>query len=256
MSVLKKKITINKEYIYWNKKKYHIGSKTGFKILSEIWLRSGWDMKYVYSFSWLGRPIIQLPDDLIRIQEIIYKVKPNVIIETGIAHGGGLIFYASLMRNILKKSTIIGIDVDIRKHNKKAIKAHEMYKNIEMYEGSSTEKNILVKIKKHIKKNDRVLVILDSNHSTSHVFNELTAYSKLVTKNSYIVACDGIQKNFTGAPRSKHDWKTNNPLTAIKNFLKINKNFIISNKNFVFNESKLDVNHVTYWPNAYLKKLR
>ena len=145
MSVLKKKIIINKEYISWNKKKFHIGSKEGFKLLSEIWLRSGWDIKYVYSFSWLGRPIIQLPDDLIRIQEIIYKVKPNVIIETGIAHGGGLIFYASLMQNILKKFRIIGIDVDIRKHNKKAIKAHEMFKNIEMYEGSSTDKNILEK---------------------------------------------------------------------------------------------------------------
>ena len=256
MSVLKKKIIINKEYISWNKKKYHIGSKAGFKILSEIWLRSGWDMKYVYSFSWLGRPIIQLPDDLIRIQEVIYKVKPNVIIETGIAHGGGLIFYASLMRSILKKFRIIGIDVDIRKHNKKAIKTHEMYKNIEMYEGSSTDKNILVKIKKSIKKNDKVLVILDSNHSTNHVFNELNSYSKLVTKNSYIVACDGIQKNFNGAPRSKKDWKTNNPLTAIRKFLKINKNFIISNKNLIFNESKLDKNYVTYWPNAYLKKIR
>ena len=101
-------------------------------MLSELWLRSGWDMKYVYSFSWLGRPIIQLPDDLIRIQEIIYKVKPSVIIETGIAHGGGLIFYASIMKNILKKFRIIGIDIDIRKHNEKAIKAHKMYKNIEM----------------------------------------------------------------------------------------------------------------------------
>ena len=157
---------------------------------------------------------------------------------------------------ILKKFRIIGIDVDIRKHNKKAIKTHEMYKNIEMHEGSSTDKNILVKIKKSIKKNDKVLVILDSNHSTNHVFNELNSYSKLVTKNSYIVACDGIQKNFNGAPRSKKDWKTNNPLTAIRKFLKINKNFIISNKNLIFNESKLDKNYVTYWPNAYLKKIR
>ena len=252
----KQKITINKEYIFWGKKKHHIGSKAGFKILSGLWLRSGWDMKYVYSFSWLGRPIIQLPDDLIRIQEIIYKVKPNVIIETGIAHGGGLIFYASLMRNILKKFKIIGIDIDIRAHNKKAIKAHELYKNIQMHEGSSTDKNILLDIKKNIKKSDKVLVILDSNHSTNHVFNELTLYSKLVTKKSYIVACDGIQKEMMGAPRSKQDWKTNNPITAIKKFLNKNKNFKLSEKNFVFNESKLDINYVTYWPNAYIEKIR
>ena len=253
---LKQKITIDKEYIFLGKKKFHIGSKAGFKMLSELWLRSGWDMKYVYSFSWLGRPIIQLPDDLIRIQEIIYKVKPSVIIETGIAHGGGLIFYASIMKNILKKFRIIGIDIDIRKHNEKAIKAHKMYENIEMYEGSSIDKDILKNIKKNIKKKDKVLVILDSNHSSSHVYNELTLYSKLVTKNSYIVACDGIQKKMIGAPRSKRDWEMNNPITAIKKFLKTNKNFKESNNNFAFNESKLNINYVTYWPNAYIKKIR
>jgi len=215
-----KKISIKNDYVIFGKAKYHIGSKKAFEILSKIWLRSGWDTKYVYSFSWMGRPIIQLPDDLIRIQEIIYNVKPNIIIETGIAHGGGLIFYASLLSNIKKKFKVIGVDIDIRKHNKKAIKSHSMFKNIVMYEGSSIDLNIFNKIKKNITSKDKVLVVLDSNHSTDHVLKELELYSKLVTKNSYIVACDGIQKEMKNAARSKPDWSSNNPLTAIKRFKK------------------------------------
>ena len=140
-------------------------------------MRSGWDTKYVYSFSWLGRPVIQLPDDLIRIQEIIFQIKPTIIVETGIAHGGGLIFYSSIMSNMMKKFKVIGVDVDIRRHNKKAIKAHPMYKNIKMYQGSSIDKKIFEKIKKNITRKDKVLVILDSNHSTDHVLSELNLYS-------------------------------------------------------------------------------
>tara|TARA_B100001540_G_scaffold317283_1_gene349813 strand:- start:2737 stop:3504 length:768 start_codon:yes stop_codon:yes gene_type:complete len=251
-----KKILIKNDYVTFGKKKYHIGSKKAFEILSKIWLRSGWDTKYVYSFSWMGRPIIQLPDDLIRIQEIIYDVKPNVIIETGIAHGGGLIFYASLLSNFKKNFKIIGVDIDIRKHNKKAIKSHFLFKNIFMYEGSSIDLDIYKKVKKNIKSKDKVLVVLDSNHSTDHVLKELELYSRLVSKNSYIVACDGIQKDMKNAARSKPDWNSNNPLTAIKKFIRQNKNFKIMKNNIYFNESKLNENYVTYWPNAYLKKLR
>lgn len=250
------KIVIKNDYIHSGNSKYHIGSKKAFELISKLWLRSGWDMKYVYSFSWLGRPIIQLPDDLIRIQEIIFKIKPTVIIETGIAHGGGLIFYSSLMSNMMKKFKVIGVDIDIRKHNKKAIKAHPMYKNIKMYQGSSIDKEIFLKVKNNISKKDKVLVILDSNHSTEHVLSELNLYSKLVTKNSYLVACDGIQKAMHKAARSKPNWFTNNPLTAIKEFINKNKNFKIVNQDFTFNESKISKNYVTYWPNAYLKKLR
>ena len=250
------KLIIEKDYIYKGNSKYHVGSKKAFELISNLWLRSGWDTKYVYSFAWLGRPIIQLPDDLIRIQEIIFKVKPTIIIETGIAHGGGLIFYASILNSMMKKFKVIGVDIDIRKHNRKAIKAHPMYKNIKMYQGSSIDRKIFSKVEKNISKKDKVLVILDSNHSTEHVTSELNSYSKLVTKNYFIVACDGIQKAMHKAARSKSDWYTNNPITAINNFLKNNKNFKTSNNHFIFNESKINKNYVTYWPNAYLKKIR
>lgn len=252
----KKKISIKNDYLTFDKVKYHIGSKKAFEIISKIWLRSGWDTKYVYSFTWMGRPIIQLPDDLIRVQEIIYDVKPDIIIETGIAHGGGLIFYASLLSNIKKKFKIIGVDIDIRKHNKKKIESHSLFKNILMYEGSSIDLNTFNKIKKNIIKKNKVLVILDSNHSKDHVLKELELYSKIVTKGSFIIACDGIQKDMKNAARSKSDWNLNNPITAIKKFIKKNKDFKIISNNFFFNESNLKKNYVTYWPNAYLKKLK
>ena len=165
-------------------------------------------------------------------------------------------FYSSIMSNMMKKFKVIGVDVDIRRHNKKAIKAHPMYKNIKMYQGSSIDKKIFEKIKKNITRKDKVLVILDSNHSTDHVLSELNLYSKLGDKKFiYCSVCDGIQKMYKAA-RSKPDRLTNNPITAIQNFLKKNKNFKKEKTNFLFNESKLSKNYVTYWPNAYLKKLR
>lgn len=252
---LPKKILFKDNYFILGNKKIHIGSKKGFEISTKFWLRSGWDQKYVYSFSWMGRPIIQLPDDLIRLQEVIYQVKPNIIIETGIAHGGGLIFYSSLLANIVKKFKVIGIDVDIRRHNRKAITKHPLYKHITMLEGSSIDKEIIIKLKKLVSNKDKILVILDSNHSTDHVLEELKIYSKFVSKNSYIIACDGIQKYMLNAARSKNDWNTNNPITAIKKFLKVSKNFKVNKSNFIFNESKIKKNLVTYWPNAYLKRI-
>src|SRR2546427_8517621 len=124
------------------KNELSIGSPEGFQILSRLWLRSGWDAKYVYSFSWMGRPIIQLPEDLLRIQEIIYRVRPDVLIETGIAHGGSLIFYASLFK-AMEKGRVIGVDIEVRAHNRKAIEAHEMYDLITMIEGSSVDRGII-----------------------------------------------------------------------------------------------------------------
>ena len=224
-----------------------------FEIISQAWIRSGWDTKYVYSFSWLGRPIIQLPEDLIRIQEVIYEVKPDVIIETGIAHGGSLIFYASIL-NSLGKGRVIGIDIEIRPHNRKAIEAHNLYEFITLIEGSSIEENIFNAVKSNIKTNEKVLVILDSNHLKDHVYKELNMYSELVTRDSYIVACDGIMKELCGAPRTLPEWEWNNPLSAIDQFISSNDNFKIQEPKWPFNESNLK-NRVTYWPKAFLKKI-
>ncbi len=184
---------------------YSIGSPEAFSLLSEAWLRSGWDNKYVYSFTWLGRPIIQLPEDMFRIQELIYRVKPDVLVETGVAHGGSLVFYASLF-NAMGRGRIIGIDIEIRPHNRKAIEAHDLSKYISLIEGGSTDEGTVERVRRQLQPSDRVLVVLDSNHAKDHVLAELRAYSPMVTLGSYIVSCDGIMSKLKGAPRSQEDW--------------------------------------------------
>lgn len=230
-----------------------IGSPEAFEAVSKAWLRCGWDNKYVYTFTWLGRPIIQLPDDLVRMQEVIYQVKPDVILETGVAHGGSLIYYASLC-SLMGKGRVIGIDIEIRPHNRKAIENHELARYIQLIEGNSVSEEVARTVKSSLKKEEKVFVVLDSKHSKEHVLRELEIYSPLVSPGSYIVACDGIMKDLAGAPRSEPDWVSNNPWTAIQEFLKTHPDFVSEQPAWLFNEGTVKKN-VTYWPQAYLKKL-
>lgn len=229
-------------------------SPGAFRAISQAMLRTGWDNKYVYSFSWLGRPIIQLPDDMIRIQELIYHVKPDVIIETGIAHGGSLVFYASIL-NAIGKGRVIGIDIEIRPHNRKAIEEHALYDSITMFEGSSTSKDVVKQVADSLEKNETALVFLDSNHSKQHVLDELELYSTLIPIGSYIVAMDGIMQDMVGAPRSSSNWHWNNPTEAAKEFVASNDNFIIEEPQIPFNEGNITTRDLTYWPHAYVKRI-
>jgi len=231
---------------------YGIGTKEAFSVISKAWLRCGWDTKYVYSFTWLGRPIIQLPEDMLRIQEVIYRVKPDVLVETGIAHGGSLVFYASLFK-AMGKGRVIGVDIEIRPHNRKAIEAHEMHDRITMIEGSSIDDVIIGRVRANLKFNERCLVILDSNHTRAHVLAELRAYAEFVAIDSYIVACDGIMEDLVGAPRSSENWSWNNPKEAVEEFLKENKKFIAEEPEFSFNEGIIK-ERVTYWKSAFLRR--
>lgn len=223
-----------------------------FAIISEAWLRAGWDTKYVYGFSWLGRPVIQLPEDMLRIQEVIYEVKPDVIVETGIAHGGSLIFYASLCTAI-GKGRIIGIDIEIRPSNREAIQGHRLSPMISLVEGSSVDTDVLRTVRSQIGSSETVLVLLDSNHLKDHVLAELEEYSTLVSPGSYIVACDGIMQQVAGAPRTDSDWSWNNPLSAIDDFLKRHREFECVEPDRPFNEGRI-TDRVTYWPRAYLRR--
>jgi len=234
-------------------KDFSIGSPEAFKIISDVWLRSGWDAKYVYSFAWMGRPIIQMPEDMVRTQEVIFNLKPDVIIETGVAHGGSLIFYASLCK-AMGKGKIVGIDIEIRPHNRKAIEEHFLAPYISLIEGSSVTEDTILKAKKFVTPGDTVLVLLDSDHSYAHVTNELKAYSPLVSVGSYIVATDGYMEFVAGAPRSNPDWITNNPKRAAEDFVKGNKNFVIEEPIFPFNEGNIK-ERVTYWPGAFIKRV-
>lgn len=246
--------TDNKSINIDDKQNMELYSKESFELLSDLWLKIGWNQKYVYTFSWLGRPIIQLPEDAMRIQEVIYRIKPDVIIETGVAHGGSLIFYAGLCK-IMEKGRIVGIDIEIRPHNRKSIEEHELFEYITLIEGSSTDENIVNQVKSLINPGEKVLVILDSCHTREHVLKELQLYSDIVNKDSYIVATDGSMKDLYDVPRGQAEWKTENPTQAAIDFVKENDDFVIEQPAWPFNESNLDKN-ITHWPGAYLRKIK
>lgn len=233
--------------------RHALDSAEGFDAASRAWIRAGWDTKYVYSFAWMGRPIIQLPEDMVRLQEVIWDLKPDVLIETGVAHGGSLIFYASLFE-AMGKGRVIGIDIEIRKHNRDAIEAHPMFKRIELLEGSSTAPEIVDQVKALVKPGETVLIALDSNHSKGHVLDELRAYAPLVSIGSYIVATDGVMEQVKGGPRTGDDWDWNNPKAAAHAFVAEDPRFIIEEPAFPFNEGVV-TKRVTYWPDAFIKRI-
>jgi len=227
-------------------------SKEAFEVISREWVRVGWNQKYQYTFSWMGRPVIQLPEDMIRIQEAIFQIQPDVIIETGVAHGGSLIYYSSLCK-AMEKGRVVGIDIEIRSHNRAAIEAHPLSDRITLIEGSSTSPEIVAQVKSLVKPGETVLVILDSNHTYAHVADELEAYADLVTQGSYIVATDGIMYDLADVPRGQTEWATDNPTWAAKDFAIKHPEFVIEQPDWSFNESQLDQN-ITHWPGAWLKR--
>ncbi len=222
-----------------------------FKELTMKWIKKSIKYKYVYNFTWMGRPIIKYPNDMIVMQEIFWEVKPDLVIETGIAHGGSIIYSASLLKMMgIKRFKVIGIDIDIRAHNLKEINRSSMRKYIKMFEGSSVDEKITKKIFTYAKKFKKILVILDSNHTHDHVSRELEIYSKLVSKDSYIILPDtyiGYLPNntFPNRPWTKND----NPMTALQAFLKKNKKFKID-------KYKSSKSMITEAMNGYVKKYK
>ncbi|MDQ6740108.1 MAG: cephalosporin hydroxylase family protein, partial [Actinomycetota bacterium] len=196
--------------------------------------------------------IIQLPEDLIRVQEAIYQVRPDVIIETGVAHGGSLIFYASLFK-VLGHGRVIGVDIEIRPHNRAALEAHELFPLLTLVEGSSTDPAIVARVKSLVRPGEVVLVILDSNHTRAHVRAELEAYYKVVTPGSYLVATDGIMGDLADVPRGKPEWVWDNPTAAAADFAAAHPEFVLEQPSWSFNESDLRAN-VTHWPGAWLRR--
>jgi cephalosporin hydroxylase len=233
---------------------YKLDTPEAFKIISDVWLRTGWDNKYVYSFTWLGRPIIQLPEDMIRLQEVIHAVRPDVIVETGVAHGGSLVFYASLCK-AMDRGRVIGVDVEIRTHNREAIESHPLSPLITLIEGSSIDPQVVAEVRSQVGPGEKVMVMLDASHQKQHVLAELAAYSTIVNPGSYLVAMDGIMEQLAGAPRSQEDWAWNNPKQAALEFVSDNLEFVIEEPRFAFNEGNV-TERVTYWPSAFIKRLR
>ena len=202
-------------------KEVDLYTKEGLELMSLLWVKTSAHHRLMYEPTWLGIPIIQFAEDIVVMQELIWKLKPDVIIETGVAHGGTAIFYSSVLE-LLGKGRVIGVDIEIRKYNEVAIKSHFLSKRITLIQGSSVDLEVIKQVRSHIKPTDKVLVTLDSNHSYEHVTKELELYSPLVSADSYIVAMDGSQEWAWDLPAGKKEWKEDNPLRAIKDFLKKN----------------------------------
>jgi cephalosporin hydroxylase len=228
-------------------------SAESFKLLSHLWTVVGWDQKYPYGFTWMGRPLIQLPEDVIRMQETIYRVRPDVVIETGVAHGGSLILYASLLK-AMGRGRVVGVDVEIRPANRKAIESHELGSMIQLIEGSSTAPSIVEQVCAAVREGERVLVILDSNHTKAHVADELKAYASLVSVGSYIVATDGLMESLADVPRGDPTWGKDNPAAASREFAAAHPEFLLEEPPFLFDETSSRV-QTTHWPAAYLKRV-
>lgn len=206
--------------------------------------------KYSYNFSWMGRPIIAYPQDMIAMQELIWTVKPDLIIETGVAHGGSIVYYASLLELIGGDGLVLGIDIDIRKYNRDLIEAHPMFKRINLIEGSSVSKETMDQVEKIVVTKKKIMVCLDSNHTHDHVLGELNLYAPYVSKDSYLVVFDTAVEDLP----ADYDWgirtwgKGNNPKTAVREFLKKNNEFEIDKSI----DGKL---LISVAPDGYLKRI-
>lgn len=241
-----------------------LGVDAQIQNLSRDWLESSMAAKYVYNFDWLGRPIIQYPQDMVAMQELIWAIKPDLIIETGIAHGGSLILSASMLAILdmcdaieagsimdpgVSKRKVIGIDIDIRPHNRTAIEAHPMSSRIKMIEGSSIDPEIVAEVKAAAEGHQRVLVCLDSMHTHDHVLAELNAYADLVTPGSYCVVFDTFVEDMPPRFFPDRPWNVgDNPKTAVWEYLK-------SHPEFEIDKSIQHKLLITVAPDGYLKRV-
>ncbi|MEO8111803.1 MAG: cephalosporin hydroxylase family protein [Ginsengibacter sp.] len=225
------------------------GSNEQLKSTAIAFMNASIMSRYSYNFTWLGCPIIQYPQDMIAMQEIIWEVKPDLIIETGIAHGGSIIYYASILE-LIGKGEVLGIDIDIREHNRIEIERHPMSKRIHMLQGSAIIDEIIEQVKTYVAGKNTVIVCLDSNHTHAHVLKELELYAPFVTVGSYLVAFDTIVEDLPADLYKDRLWGVgDNPKTAVFEFLKKNKNFTID-KNI---DHKL---LISVAPGGYLKRIK
>ncbi len=221
--------------------------------LTGQWLSRAQQRQYSYHFDWLGLPIIQYPQDIVAMQEIVWSVKPDLIVETGIARGGSVIFYASLLELLAicgqSDGSVLAIDIDIRPHNRAAITEHPLARRVEMIQGSSIDEDIIAQVRQRAEGKDRVLVCLDSNHTHDHVLRELRAYAPLVSVGSYIVVFDTLVEDLDATAIGDRPWgKGNNPKTAVWAFL-------AENDGFEIDRSIHDKLQITVAPDGFLKRI-
>jgi len=226
-----------------------------FKNTAKKFLSQSVDARYSFNFKWMGRPIIQYPQDIVAVQELIWDVKPDLIIETGVAHGGSAVLFASLLElNALsggaKDAEVWCIEIDLRAHNREAILAHPMYPRLRIFDGSSLDEKIALEVSQKASQCERVMVILDSNHTHEHVLGELNLYASLVSVGSYCVVFDTVIEDLDGVEFVDRPWsKGNNPKTAVAEFLKTNSDFAVDQ---AIDEKLL----ISAAPGGYLKRIK
>jgi cephalosporin hydroxylase len=229
-------------------------SKAAWEAISLEWVRVGWSLGAYYNFSWFGRPILQLPEDLVRLQEVVYRLQPGVIVETGVYRGGSMMFHASLCQ-ALGKGRVIGIDQRIAPADREAIERHPLAARITLIEGDSIAAEVVDRVAAFLQPGETVLVILDSCHERAHVRRELELYSRFVTPGSYIVAADGIMRDLADVPGGSPEWVTDNPAFAARDFAAAHPEFVEQQPPWPFQAGELTQN-VTYWPEGWLKRVR
>lgn len=231
------------------------GRNRALRAAASAFMRESTHPKYSYNFSWLGRPIIQYPQDIVAMQELIWEIQPDLIVETGIAHGGSLILWASLLElNAAcggpQDARVVGIDIDIRAHNRAAIEAHPMHRRITMIEGSSVDQAVLAQVMEATADRERVLVCLDSNHTHAHVLAELEAYAPLTSVGSYCVVFDTVIEHLPAGMYPDRPWGPgDNPETAIREYLKSHPQFEVDRRV----DDKL---LISVAPGGYLRRVR
>jgi cephalosporin hydroxylase len=232
-------------------------SPGAFAALSREWVRTGWALNYFHTFTWLGRPVLQLPDDLVRFQEVYYRLRPDVIVETGVFNGGSQLFHASLAECV-GKGRVIGIDIDIDEGTRWSLETHRLKDRIRLIQGDSAAPEIVAQVKAMIQPGESVMVILDSDHSKAHVARELEAYAPLVTPGQFLIATDGIMRDLGSVPHGAAHWVHDNPAAAASEFLARHPEFRLAPPEWPHNRSELGTETaaaLTYWPEGWLLRV-
>jgi cephalosporin hydroxylase len=227
-------------------------SPEAFELVSREWLRIGWSLQQYSTFSWFGRPILQLPEDLIRLQEVVFDLRPDLLIETGVCWGGSMLYHATLF-DAIGKGRVVGVDIQIGAETREAIEASRLAARIALVEGDSASSATIETVRQHVRANDSVMVILDSHHSKEHVARELAAYAPLVTPGSCIVVEDGIMRDLADVPGGQPEWTSDNPSAAAREFAAAHPQFELREPAWKFNRGPLR-KPVTYWPGGWLWK--